>query len=125
MSLAGVIQDAIGVAFDAVDDVKVAGTLTVNDNQAYDTSTRTYPDGTPDADSVEVIKYDFKYREIDGDRVRHGDTQIMVQLSELSSDYRAYQKFTETVSGKVWRVVNHDGISGEAAVIYHLRLANG
>tara|TARA_R100001143_G_scaffold61969_1_gene64051 strand:- start:19106 stop:19483 length:378 start_codon:yes stop_codon:yes gene_type:complete len=125
MSFQAIIQDAVGVAFDAVDDVKVAGTLTVRDNQSYNTGTRTYPDGTPDVDSVEVIKYDFRAREIDGDRVRHGDTNIMVQLSELSSDYRAYQTFTETVSGKVWRVISFDGIPGQAAVIYQLRLQDG
>lgn len=123
MSLAGVLQDAVGAAFDAVDDVKVTGVIKATTGSTYDPATQTRTGGTVTSDTVELIKYDFKHSQIDGDRIRHGDSQFMAQASELTLDYRAYDEIME--NSKTWRIINAEGIPGDPAYIFHVRLSNG
>lgn len=122
MSLAATITQAVASAFSAVGDLKVTATIKNETGRTYDTSTMTYSDGSPVTDSASVVKYDFKRNEIDGENVRHGDSRFMVQTSELTSNYRDYDKIIE--GGRTWEIINDESVPGESIVIYQVRLVN-
>lgn len=124
MSLASAIASAVDSAFDAAGDLKVIGSITNENGNTYNTTTRTFSAGTPVTDSlVSFVKYDFKRYEINGDTVRHGDSRFMAKTADLTSNYRDYDSIT--VDGRKWEIVGNESVPGESIAIFQVRLTSG
>ena len=122
MSLAAAINNAVGSAFIAIDDLKISGsatyrTLKVNDIKTHKTSYN-YA-----SDTVDIVQYDFTSQEKLDEGVNENDYKFLIQISELTQGIEDYKSIK--VGSNVWDI---EGIilreSSNSVVVYHMRLEN-
>ena len=122
MSLATAIQNAVGSAFIAIDDLKISGSATYRTLKVNDVKTQkiTYNNLS---DTINIVQYDFTSNEKLDEGVNDNDYKFLIQISELTQDIEDYKSIK--VGSKVWDI--HSIIlreSSNSVVTYHMRLAD-
>ena len=120
MSLATAINNAVGSAFTAIDDLKTSGVATYIVSGVRDTENLTSLN-TVGTDTVNIVQHDFTSMEKDKSNVRKDDVKFLIQISELTQNLKVYDFIT--VGSKKWNI--ESTILTEASdsiVIWHMRL---
>ena len=119
MSLAAIMRQVVGTAFDVIDDIAPAGTITRNSTASYSVATgQDTPDGAP-IGIDQIIPTRFRAKEIDGSVNIATDSKFIMQTSDLP--FTPENGDMITFNGGEWNVVKVMGVPGESIWILHVR----
>ena len=114
-----VFSDGVATAFKVANDFNLLTTAVFSSIgfQAYDNITGLYSTND-EPDTANIVKYDFKSINVDGETVRKGDTRLLAQESELN--YPNYKYIT--IGAQKWTVKNFETDPSNSIRIFHVRL---
>ena len=118
MGLKEAFQKAAIAAFNAAGNVKKSAVYTSNPNPTYDTSSGVVTED-PTNYSVTAIREDFKFNDVDGDRVKPEDTKWLVLYSQLEIALKENDYIT--IDSKRWNVVSWQLDPADAVWTIHVR----
>jgi hypothetical protein len=118
MGLKEAFQKAAIAAFNAAGNVKKSAVYTSNPNPTYTPSTG-YVTEIPTNYSVTAIREDFKFNDIDGDKVKPEDTKWLILYSELEIALK--ENDYVTIDSIRWNVVSWQLDPADAVWTIHVR----
>lgn len=99
------VPDLLDLGFSLGAQVTATVTFTHPTGTTYDPATGVHTLATQTATATAILKT-YSARETDGERIKVGDRQAIIRMSELSAITSKGTEDTLTIGGAVWQVVD-------------------
>jgi len=98
--------------------------VSTEEDETYDTATRTYTAGETDYPDVPMVLARFTIEEMDSEIIATTDQKAIIASLDLPVEPRPQDKI-RTADGKVYNVERLMGVPGESIYILHVRRTEG
>lgn len=119
MSMARLVKQLVGTAFDVIDDLAPAGSISRDTGDVYDVSTGTVTNNAVAVPIKQIIPTRFKATELDDSVDVSTDAKFIVYAPDLPFTPENDDRIT--FNSNDWNIVKVMGVPGESIWVLHVR----